>query len=86
MKLVRHYINEFYLPHYAILKTDSFTTKVQIVLNGSTRSASVISVNGTLLKDTVIQDELFEILLRFRTYTFVTMADGKEIYSQVKHS
>ncbi|XP_076384377.1 uncharacterized protein LOC143262794 [Megalopta genalis] len=55
---------EFYLPHHAVIKECSFTTKVKVVFDASAKSSSGVSLNDALLVGPTIQDNLWAILLR----------------------
>ena len=35
----------YYLPQHAVMKTNSTTTKIHVVLDGSSKSSSAISLN-----------------------------------------
>jgi len=72
-----------YLPHHAVRNENSVTTKLRVVFDASCKTESGYSLNDTLLKGPVIQDELIYILSRFRTYKFVLTADIQKMYRQV---
>lgn len=46
----------FYLPHHAVMKESSLTTKIRVVFDGSAQSSSGISLHETLLTGPTIQD------------------------------
>ena len=73
----------FYLPHHAVLKESSTTTKLRVVFNGSQKTSSGNSLNDVLLCGPTVQDDLFSILLRFRFHTYVFSADIAKMYRQV---
>ena len=75
--------NSFYLPHHAVLKETSATTKLRVVFNGSAKSSTGKSLNDLLALGPKIQDNLFDLLCRFRTYPFVLTADIEKMYRQV---
>ncbi|XP_062715106.1 uncharacterized protein LOC134291407 [Aedes albopictus] len=74
----------YYLPHHAVLKPDSTTTKLRVVFDGSCRSSSGVSLNDGLMVGPVVQDDLFSIILRFRSWEFVLVADIAKMYRMVK--
>ena len=53
----------FYLPHHAVIKEDSLTTKIRVVFDGSAKSASGTSLNDTLMVGPTLQDDLFTQLI-----------------------
>lgn len=72
-----------YLPHHAVKNENSKTTKLRVVFDASCKTESGYSLNDTLLKGPVIQDELLYIISRFRTHKFVLTADIQKMYRQV---
>lgn len=76
-------INEdgFYMPHHAVVKESSNTTKVRVVFDASAKTSNGVSLND--MAGPTIQDKLFSHLLRFRTYKFVVTADIEKMYRQV---
>ncbi|XP_027839404.2 uncharacterized protein LOC114121329 [Aphis gossypii] len=75
---------QFYLPHHAIVKTSSLTTRVRVVFDASAKSSSGISLNDVLMCGPSIQEELFSILCRFRSHQFVITADVEKMFRQVE--
>ncbi|XP_074099940.1 uncharacterized protein LOC141528017 [Cotesia typhae] len=73
----------FYFPHHAVINKDSVTTKTRVVFNGSSKTSSGISLNDTLMVGPKLQDDLFVILIRYRTHLIVITADIEKIYRQV---
>lgn len=73
----------FYMPHHAVFKNSSNTTKIRIVFNASAKSNSGVSLNDTLITRPTIQDKLFTHLIRFRMYNYVITADIEKMYRQV---
>lgn len=73
----------FYLPHHAVVKETSLTTKVRVVFDGSAKTSTGISLNDTQYIGPKIQHDLFSILLRFRKHTYVITADIAKMYRQV---
>ncbi|XP_066588113.1 uncharacterized protein [Prorops nasuta] len=73
----------YYLPHHAIIKESSDTTKVRVVFDASAKTDRGLSLNDVLLTGPTIQDKLFFHLLRFRTYNYVLSADIEKMYRQV---
>ncbi|XP_076660789.1 uncharacterized protein LOC143364215 [Halictus rubicundus] len=72
----------FYLPHHAVIKPSSSTTKVRVVFDGSAKSSSGVSLNDALLTGPTIQDDIFGLLLRFRMHPFVLTGDIEKMYRQ----
>ncbi|XP_029054823.2 uncharacterized protein LOC114882114 [Osmia bicornis bicornis] len=72
----------FYLPHYAVIKPTSTTTKVRVVFDGSAKSSTGLSLNDTLMTGPTIQDDIFALLIRFRTHAYVLTGDIEKMYRQ----
>ena len=71
--------NIFYLPHHAVFKTTSTTTK----LRGSAKASNDLSLNDTLMVGPTIQQDLFAIMARFRTHRYAFIADIEKMYRQI---
>jgi len=73
-----------YLPHHAVFKSSSSTTRTRIVFDGSCHSSNGLSLNDTLLVGPTVQQDLYSIVLRFRTYQIAFIADIAKMYHQVR--
>jgi hypothetical protein len=73
----------FYMPHHCVLKETSFTTKLRVVFNGSEKSNTGMSLNDILMIGPKVQDDLFDIVQRFRLHRIVMSADIAKMYRQV---
>ncbi|XP_072395159.1 uncharacterized protein [Diabrotica undecimpunctata] len=76
--------NSYYLPHHGVFKQNSITTKLRVVFDGSASTDTGISLNDTLMVGPKLQDNLFDILLRFRRHSVVMGADIAKMYRQVQ--
>ncbi|XP_018365332.1 PREDICTED: uncharacterized protein LOC108762706 [Trachymyrmex cornetzi] len=74
----------YYLPHHAVTKEDSETTKVRVVFDASCKSSTGISLNDCLRVGPTIQQDLFSIILRLRQHRYAMSADIAKMYRQVK--
>lgn len=72
-----------FLPHHAVMKESSTTTKTRIVFNASCQYAQGKSLNDALYKGLVIQTDLFTIILRFCCHVYVLCADISKMYRQI---
>lgn len=72
-----------YLPHHAVRKDSSTSTKLRVVFDASCKTDTGISLNDVLLKGPVIQDDLLYIIARFRTHNYVLTADIVKMYRQI---
>lgn len=73
----------YYMPHHAVIKNTSTTTKVRIVFDASAKTSNGMSLNDVLLVGPTIQNNLISHLIRFRAYNYVITADIEKMYRQV---
>ena len=80
--MVRTHANTpaYYLPHHAVFKTDSSTTKTRIVFNASFKTTSSLSLNDTLMVGPVVQDNLLNHILKFRRHPVAITGDIAKMY------
>lgn len=81
-------IKHFYLPHHAVIKTSSLTTKLRQVFDGSAKSKNGNSLNDILTTGPSLQSDIISIILNWRTHKFVFIADiekciGVSIFTQM---
>ncbi|XP_076377801.1 uncharacterized protein LOC143259439 [Megalopta genalis] len=72
----------FYLPHHAVVKSSSATTKVRVVFDGSSKLSSGLSQNDALLIGPTIQGNMWLLLLRFRMHVYELTGDIEKMYRQ----
>ncbi|XP_055837216.1 uncharacterized protein LOC129905699 [Episyrphus balteatus] len=73
----------FYMPHHAVLKPSSTTTKLRVVFNASCKSSNGISLNDCLMVGPVIQNDLVTSLIGFRKFPVAVKADIAKMYRQI---
>ncbi|XP_071642979.1 uncharacterized protein [Temnothorax longispinosus] len=74
----------FYMPHHAVIKESSHTTKVRVVFDASAKTSNGISLNDILMTGPTIQNKLFSHLIRFRVYVVVITADIEKMDGEIK--
>ena len=72
-----------FLPHHCVHKEDSTTTKLRVVFDGSAKSSTGVSLNGSLMVGPTVQEDLFSILIRFCFQQVGLPADIAKIYRQI---
>ncbi|XP_058456467.1 uncharacterized protein LOC131433877 [Malaya genurostris] len=77
-------LQTYYLPHHAVLRPNSSSTKLRVVFDASAKSSSGKSLNDVLQVGAVVQSDLFSIILGFRSHQFVFTADIIKMYRQVR--
>ncbi|XP_043498454.1 uncharacterized protein LOC122521768 [Polistes fuscatus] len=73
----------YYLPHHAVIKQLSLNTKLRVVFDASAKSDNGLSFNDVLMVGPTIQEDLFAILVRFRSHLFALTADIAKMYRQI---
>lgn len=66
-----------------MLKNDSSTTKLRVVFDASCKTSSGVSLNENQLSGQKLQNDLTDIILRFRKYKVGVIADIAKMYRQV---
>ncbi|XP_049315629.1 uncharacterized protein LOC125779111 [Bactrocera dorsalis] len=69
--------SRYYIPHHAVL------TKFRVVFNASSKTTNGVSFNDTQISGPQLQDNLVDILHRFRRYSVALTADIKKMFRQV---
>ena len=73
----------WYLPHFPVVRMDKTSTKVRIVFDCSAKTDG-ISLNDIIYAGPKLQQELFDVLIRFRRNPVALVCDIKEMYLQVE--
>jgi len=73
----------YFIPHHAILKNSVETSKVRVVFDASASCHSGRSLNDCLHTGTKLQRDIFDILLRFRSFRHVFTTDVCKMYRQI---
>ena len=73
----------YYLPHHAVIKESSTTTKVRVVFNASAKTHTGLSLNSLLNPGYKQQQDLHHIILRWRKHQYVITADIEKMFRQI---
>ncbi|CAI6355294.1 unnamed protein product [Macrosiphum euphorbiae] len=73
----------YYLPHHAVFKADSSTTKMRVLFNGSAAASFGLSLNEILLKGLKVQPDIIQILWHFGLFNIPITAEVAKMYRQV---
>lgn len=76
--------HKYYLPHHAVIKANSSTTKLRVVFDASCKTTTQVSLNDILHVGPNIQIDLTTIILRFRKHAIVLVADIEKMYRQIQ--
>ncbi|XP_025156695.1 uncharacterized protein LOC112589052 [Harpegnathos saltator] len=74
----------YYIPHHAVFRQSSVTTKLRVVFNASAVITTGHSLNQFLSAGPKLQTDLFAILLAWRQYRVVLTADIEKMYRQIR--
>lgn len=72
-----------YIPHHAVIRDTSSTTKLRVVFNASSSTANGTTLNSYLHAGPKLQTELSDVLLKWRQYKYVYSADIAKMYRQI---
>ncbi|XP_052738126.1 uncharacterized protein LOC128198186 [Bicyclus anynana] len=83
-KNIKHTSNtpNIYFPHHGVLR-DSTTTKLRVVFDASAATSNKKSFNSIQMVGPTIQDDIFSILIRFRSHKLVVSADIEKMYRTI---
>uniref|UniRef100_A0ABD2WTZ1 Integrase catalytic domain-containing protein n=3 Tax=Trichogramma kaykai TaxID=54128 RepID=A0ABD2WTZ1_9HYME len=73
----------FFLPHHGVLKIKDGNPKLRVVFNGSIKLDQGSTLNECLHVGPKLQNDIFEILLRWRRHRYVFSADIAKMFRQI---
>lgn len=73
----------YYLPHHAVVREESTTTKLRVVFDASCKTPGGPSLNDALMVGPIVQQDLRSIVMRSRTRPIMLIADIKQMYRQI---
>ena len=72
-----------YLPHHAVLRTQSFSTKLRVVFNASSKTRGGVSLNDTLCRGPKLQNDVADVISNWRRHRYVLTADMTKMFPQI---
>jgi len=72
-----------YIPHHAVIKKSSTTTKLCVVFNASCRIRNGTTLNDHLLVGPKLQQDLPAIIARWRQWRYVYTANIAKMFRQI---
>lgn len=75
-------LSAVYLAHHSIHKLSSTSTKLRVVFDASQSTSTGYSLNDVLMTGPRLQDDLWDILMRWRKHPVVLGADVQKMYRQ----
>jgi len=73
----------YFLPHHPVFKVTSTTTKTRVVFDGSAKTDNGLSLNNILQEHPTVQQDLYSIVLRFKTHQVSFTADIAKMNRQI---
>lgn len=73
----------YYIPHHAVLRESSATTRLRVVFNASSPTSNGSSLNDHMLAGPKLQSEITSVILSWRNYKYVYAADIAKMYRQI---
>lgn len=73
-----------YLPHHAVVKESSTSTKLRVVFDASRKTTNGKSLNDILVVGPTIQSDIVTIIMNWRFHRVAFTADVQKMYLQVK--
>jgi Pao retrotransposon peptidase len=74
----------YYIPHHAVMKASSSTTKLRVVFDASAKSSSGVALNDKLMVGPKLQEDIAPLLIRFRKHAIPLVADIAKMYRQIQ--
>ncbi|XP_050043628.1 uncharacterized protein [Dermacentor andersoni] len=76
----------YYMPHQAVVRRESQTTKLRVVFDASSSAKNRLSLNNVLESGPNLNPELIDLLINFRTYNIAIVADIEKAFLQISLS
>lgn len=73
----------FYLPHHPVFKKTGNINKIRVVFDASRKTTAGISLNDKLMVGPRLQDDLVDVLQRFRKHKIAFTCDIAKMYRQI---
>lgn len=73
-----------YIPHHAVVRESSATTRLRVVVNASSVTSNGSTLNDHLLAGPKLQTDVNAIILRWRNYKYAYTTDIAKMYRQIR--
>ena len=73
----------YFLPHHAVIRPESKSTKVRVVFNASKKTNSGFSLNDVLYQGPALQSDVMQVVLSWRYYKYVFTGDIEKMFRQI---
>lgn len=73
----------YYMPHQAVVRQESTTTRLRVVFDASSSAAGCLSLNDALSGGPNLNPDLTDLLIKFRMHRVAIVADIEKAFLQV---
>ncbi|XP_004930224.2 uncharacterized protein LOC101738759 [Bombyx mori] len=73
----------YFIPHHGVIREDKVTTKLRVVLDGSCKTTTNVSLNDLLYRGQNFQGNLFHIIINFRLFPVALSADIRQMFLSI---
>lgn len=73
----------YFIPHHAVYRPEDGDSKLRVVLDASTGGFHTSSLNSCLFQRPKLQQDIIDVLMRFRIHPYVFTADVCKMYRQI---
>ncbi|KAL0883918.1 hypothetical protein ABMA27_015986 [Loxostege sticticalis] len=70
----------YIIPHHGVIREDKLTSKLRVVLDGSAKTSTSVSLNDLLYSGQNLQGNLFSIIVNFRLFRIALSADIRQMF------
>ncbi|XP_046400585.1 uncharacterized protein LOC124166915 [Ischnura elegans] len=77
-------VKHYFLPHHGVFKNQDPNSSLRVVFDASSKTSTNVSLNDILLSGPKLQNDLCEVILRFRCHSVVFACDIRQMYRQIK--
>nr|XP_049705643.1 uncharacterized protein LOC126056487 [Helicoverpa armigera] len=74
----------YFIPHHGVIRDDKITTKLRVVLDGSCKTSTRVSLNDLLYGGQNLQGNLFNIIVNFRLFLIALSADIRQMFLSIE--
>ncbi|KAJ0169155.1 hypothetical protein K1T71_014936 [Dendrolimus kikuchii] len=72
-----------YLPHHAVIRQDKETTRTRVVFDASSKGSNGVALNDELLAGPVLQEDLRNLIMRWRMHAICFVSDIEKMYRMI---
>ncbi|XP_037932546.1 uncharacterized protein LOC119674592 [Teleopsis dalmanni] len=74
----------YYMPHQAVIREASSTSKLRVVFDASAKTTNGNSLNNIMMIGPRLQKDIFDIIIKWRLWKFVVTPDVENMFRQIK--